>query len=87
MFFSEVAASVRKGQTLDAVVSHHIGVFFASAVPRRIRASAGVYILFGVAAEPKPRKGTRIGEVWTSPCRESPRLPRCSQQRGGNVKP
>lgn len=68
------------GQLLCATTT---AVFFCS-WPRCHSAAAGCTYIAGCGYRaPDRRGGCRIGEVWTSPRRESPRLPRRSQRPGG----
>lgn len=66
---------------------HHNSAFFAAG-PAAI-GGGGVYIHRGVWL-PSPHRATargRIGEVWTSPRRESPRIPDRRQRSGVTSTP
>lgn len=61
--------------------------FFCS-WPRRLSAAPGCTYIGGCGYRAPGCPGScRIGEVWTSPRRESPRLPGCSQHPGGTSSP
>lgn len=60
---------------------YHQRLFFCSCTAPRSAGDGGTYT-GGVATGPPPGDGlARTGEVWTSPCRESPRR-RPRSQRG-----
>lgn len=61
---------------------------FLCSWPRCLSAAAGcTYTGVVATVAPPGRTRCRNGEVWTSPCRESPRLPLCSQHSGGTSSP
>lgn len=73
---------------LPAVVLHHNSCFFLPSWPRCQSAAAGCTYTGGVATVPPlGRSQCRNGEVWTSPRRESFRLPDRSQRSGGTSSP
>lgn len=66
---------------------HHKRLFFCS-WPRCLSAAAGCTYIVGCGYRvPGRLGGCRNGEVWTSPRRESPRLPGSNQPPGGTSSP
>ena len=77
-----------RASTLAAVVSLPQQRLFLCSWPRRLSAAPGCTYIGGCGYRAPGRLGgCRIGEVWTSPRRESPRLPGRSQLPGGTSSP